>query len=785
MEAISLSHQQRIRVRGTVQGVGFRPTAYRLAVQYDLSGEIFNDSEGVCILVGGSRARIEKFLRRLVSEAPPLAHIESIDCDDYHGSLQPGFRIVQSRPGLAFTAVTADAATCSRCLTEIFDPTNRRYEYPFTNCTHCGPRLSITQAVPYDRCLTSMSEFPMCAECEGEFKDPCNRRFHAQPNACAACGPRVWLEDFAGRPVDAAGVTWHEQAAALLKKGTILAVKGIGGFHLACDAGNDAAVARLRRRKRRYEKPFALMARDIAMVASYCRVSTADRAMLESTAAPIVIMPCRKPAGLADAVAPNQSTYGFMLPYTPLHHLILQHLAMPIVLTSGNVSEEPQCLTNVEAREKLGGIAEYLLLHNREIEHRLDDSVARTIGHSPRLLRRARGFAPAPIPLPEGFGESPVILAFGGELKNTFCLLREGQAVLSQHLGNVEDKGAYDAYTEAISRYQALFRCSPSALAADLHPEYLPSKLARRQARMANAPFIEVQHHHAHLAACMVENGIPRHAPPVLGIALDGLGYGDDGTLWGGEFLLADYRHYRRLGAFQTVPMPGGSRAIVEPWRMACAYLCHTGQWSEWAKRYRALPFFHLVAHKPVPVLRQAMRKNINCPGTSACGRLFDAVASITGLRHEVTYEAQGAIELEAAIDSLEEQESVEPYPFRLDTEGSIATLSTAPLWPPLLEDLAEERPVSDVSARFHQGLARAVREMVHHLDERYGALWQGRIALSGGVFQNRVLAERLNRDLTDDGYRVYTHRRIPTNDGGLSVGQAAVAAAILLSQTR
>lgn len=779
-----------IRVRGTVQGVGFRPTVYRLAVSHGLDGEVFNDSEGVCILISGERKQIDAFLRCLSTGTPPLARIESIDRHEFHGSLEPGFRITESRPGPALTAVSADAATCALCLADIFDPANRRCGYAFTNCTHCGPRLSIVHDIPYDRRSTSMSRFSMCPECAAEFDNPGDRRFHAQPNACVACGPRVWLEKARHDSTDAGDDgAWHERVAALLRCGSILAIKGIGGFHLACDASNDNAVAVLRRRKRRYEKPFALMARDTDMVRSHCHISSAEKALLESPEAPIVILRPHGRRPLAPAVAPHQDTQGFMLPYSPLHHLIMQHMDTPIVLTSGNASEEPQCIDNGEARARLGDIANWLVLHDRDIVNRLDDSVVRSFAHGVQLLRRARGYAPAPLPLPEGFEQSPDMLAFGGELKSTICIVRNGHAIPSQHLGDLESKPVYVAWSDTIRQYEGLFQCSPRMLAADSHPEYLSSKLARQRAEQEDLPLTEVQHHHAHIAACMADNMLPLHAPPVLGIALDGLGFGDDGTLWGGEFLLADYRRCHRLGSFEAVPMPGGSRAIKEPWRMAYAYLFHAGGFSEWAQRYEELPFFRYMAGQPWPVLEQAMRKSINCPESSACGRLFDAVASIAGLRHEVSYEAQGAIELEAIIGRTaageEDCDDDRRYSFRLDTTGGIARLSATPLWPSLLEDLSQGTPLATVSARFHRALARAIIGMVRHLADRSGVQWQRRVALSGGVFQNRVLAERLVRDLTGDGFEVYTHEKVPTNDAGLSLGQAAVAAARLLSQSR
>ncbi len=782
--------REQIRVRGTVQGVGFRPTVYRLAQECELAGEVFNDTQGVCIRVAGHSSKIDSFVDRLHIEVPPLAKIESIERSNFDGTLQAGFRIVASKVGLVRTTVAADATSCADCLTETFDPANRRFLYPFTNCTHCGPRLSIVRAIPYDRQYTSMDTFPMCKKCEFEYLDADNRRFHAQPNACHRCGPRIWLE---GETSEEFRCDEHPQAEfvldeikCLLMAGKILAIKGIGGFHLACDATNEDAVTRLRKRKHRFEKPFALMARDLDVVSLYCKVSSADQALLESVSSPIVIMAMTGPDRLAANVAPFQDTYGFMLPYTPLHHLIMRGLSTPIVLTSGNMSEEPQCVSNDDARKKLSFIADVLVLHNRDIVNRLDDSVARVINGKPQLLRRARGYAPTPVRLPEGFEKSPGVIAFGGELKNTFCFVQDGQAILSQHLGDLENFAAYSAYGDAMQLFESLFQHSPKVLAVDLHPEYLSTKLGKNRAQKDELLMVEIQHHHAHIAACIADNQVPLDAPPVLGIALDGLGYGDDGTLWGGEFMLADYRSYRRVGTFESIPMPGGAKAIVEPWRMAFAYLQHLFDWKTLRQQYASLPFFSYIATKPIDVLQQAIIKNLNCPKTSACGRLFDAVSSVAGLRQQVSYEAQGAIELEALLGGTtherRKESTIDAYRFEIDGHGSLPCIGTKPMWVALLEDLDNKIPVETVSRRFHQGLAEIILEMVNYLTEDTGNPWQNRIALSGGVFQNKSLTELIVSQLINNGYEVYTHQQVPSNDGGLSLGQAAVASARSLS---
>jgi len=764
---------EEIRIRGIVQGVGFRPMVYKVASALGLSGEVCNDGEGVLIRVRAAARAVDAFLDRLRAEAPPLARIDSVRRQPGAMPAVEGFRIVASRPGRARTAVSPDAATCSACRAELDASGDRRYRYPFVNCTHCGPRFSIVSAIPYDRANTSMKDFPMCPDCMREYRDPADRRYHAQPNACADCGPALTLEPAAasfGR--DAA-----EQAAHLLRQGAIVAVKGLGGFHLACDAASERAVSRLRARKRRYEKPFALMARDIGTIRRYCDPGRLECALLASAAAPIVLLPARGPGRLAESVAPGQHCYGFMLPYTPLHHLLLANLPDPIVLTSGNRSQEPQCVGNREARDALGGVADYFLFHDRDIVNRLDDSVARVVGGTPRLLRRARGYAPAPLPLPPGFEKAPPVLAFGGELKSTFCLLRDGHAILSQHLGDLENARAYEAFRKTLALYLQIYDLRPAVLAVDLHPDYLSSKLGRRRAADGGR-IIETQHHHAHIAACLAENGVPLDAPPVLGVALDGLGYGEDGSFWGGEFLCADYRGYRRLACFEPVPMPGGAAAIREPWRMACAYLRRYGSRLPW----ESLPVFRSL-HRRRATLERMIAQGINTPSTTSCGRLFDAVAAVIGLRREVTYEGQAAIELEAVARGATRQGDL-CYSFDIMAghETGCASLSTQPLWPALLADLAAGVSPGRISRRFHQGLAQAVAGMIAHLSKRHGDPWQGRVALSGGVFQNALLTGELLGLLQKSGFQVLSHSRVPANDGGLSLGQAAIAAARTLA---
>ena len=768
-----------IRVRGLVQGVGFRPTVWRLARDCGLSGDVRNDSEGVLIHAWGDAAARERFLSRLRDEAPPLSRIDAMECAplDTRAPRAAGFHIAASDSAGVHTGVVADAATCEACLREIRKPGDRRENYAFTNCTHCGPRLSIVRRIPYDRANTSMAEFAMCPECRREYEDPADRRFHAQPNACAQCGPDLWLERAGDAgPADNADADPIETARNLLKAGQVVAIKGVGGIHLACDATDGEAVARLRRRKWRHRKPFALMARDIDMVRRYCAVGDAEANLLRSPSAPIVLMRANQVERLADEVAPGQCCYGFMLPYSPLHHLLMDAIEAPIVLTSGNRSEEPQCIANQQARDRLGDIADALLLHDREIVNRLDDSVVRVIAGAPSLLRRSRGYAPATMRLPGGFEAAPPVLAFGGQLKSTFCLLREGEAILSQHLGDLENARANAAYRETLDLYLDLFRHCPDVLATDRHPDYLPGTLGRDWAASHALPLVQVQHHHAHLAACLADNGVAMDTPPVLGLTMDGTGYGDDGTVWGGEFLLGDYRGCRRLASMAPVPMPGGAQAIRQPWRMAYAHLCRVFQWTDLQSRCGGQPFFRSLESKPLATLDAMITAGLNCPMTSSCGRLFDSVAAVIGLCQEVTYEGQAAIELEAAVDRNTLHD--EGYPFAVEHHDGLPRLEPGPMWRALLEDLGRGAPAGAMASRFHRGLAAALAAMIEHLQALYGDVWQGRVALSGGVFQNAVLGELLVERLGSMGLEVIRHMRVPANDGGLSLGQACIAAA-------
>ncbi|MBE8965461.1 carbamoyltransferase HypF [Nostocales cyanobacterium LEGE 12452] len=779
---------EEIRVCGTVQGVGFRPTVYRLAKACGLNGDVCNDGQGVLIRVSGSEEVISEFVSRLQTELPPLARINQLTRTIYEGEFKfDNFVISTSVSNAIHTEITPDAATCPQCQKEIFDPFSRFYRYPFTNCTHCGPRLSIIRAIPYDRCNTSMSAFAICSECAGEYHDVENRRFHAQPVACHICGPAAWLERADGKSVTASMFSMLDDVDAvcsLLQKGEIVAIKGLGGIHLACDATQETVVQKLRQRKKRYHKPFALMARDIEIIEQYCIVNAKEKELLTSSAAPIVLLQASDKKQLASSVALGQNTLGFMLPYTPLHHLILRRMNRPIVLTSGNLADEPQCIDNDEAREKLRTIADYFLFHNREIINRVDDSVVRVIGDKVQTIRRARGYAPASISLPPGFHKVPQILAMGSELKNTFCLLREEKAILSQHLGDLENAAAFNTYQDTLNLYLNLFEHQPEIIAIDKHPEYLSSKLGKELANTNKIKVYPVQHHHAHIAACMAENEIPLDSPPVLGIALDGLGYGNDGKLWGGEFLLADYRKFKQLATFKPVAMIGGEQAIYQPWRNTYAQLVAANLWDDCEQKYTDLEIFKFLKNKPLKLLNQLIEKGINSPPASSVGRLFDAVAAAIGIyRDECSYEGQAAIAMEAIVDvsSLNNDKETLIYPFSFSISDSIYCIDSRPMWQALLDDLQQQISQPVMAAKFHKGLANAIVEMVKHLCQENLI---NQVALTGGVFQNCVLLQQVSKRLETLGIKVLTHSLVPANDGGLSLGQAVIAAAKLIHES-
>ncbi len=785
-----------IRVRGLVQGVGFRPTVWRLARRCHLRGWVANDGDGVVIRLCGPPSAIARFVAGLSAESPPLARIDRIDrAPSLPSPEDSAFRIIDSLPTRARTGVVPDAATCPDCRAEVFDPAERRHRYPFANCTHCGPRLSIIEAIPYDRHTTTMRRFRLCPACAAEYHAPDDRRFHAQPIACAACGPRAWLERGDGSPLapDARNTPDPVDAAAsLLLRGKILAIKGLGGFQFACDATNPDAVARLRQRKRRPRKPFALMVRDLDVARACCDLSEPAEAILGSAAAPIVIAaPCGTGRRIAEGVAPGILTLGVMLPNTPLHHLLLQRIDRPIVMTSGNLSDAPQCIDNDEARQMLGGIADAFLMHDRPIARRVDDSIVRIMAGVPRMLRRARGYAPAPLPLPAGFADAPPVLAMGGELKSTFCLLRDGQAILSHHIGDLEDARTFADYARSIEDYRRLFEHAPAIIAVDCHPDYLSTKLGHDLAARERLPVAAIQHHHAHIAACLAENAIPLDAAPVIGVALDGLGYGRDGTLWGGEFVLADYRDCRRLATFKPVAMPGGAQAIHEPWRNTYAHLSAALGWERFALDYADTPLYRFLDAKPRAVLDGMITRGVNAPLASSCGRMFDAAAAAVGLcRERADYEGQAAVEFEVLVDAdaLAHEDEGLAYEFAIERlESSVLpTIEPRPMWQALLDDLRAATPVPVIAARFHKGLAAAIARMVDTLRRGDPAMAPAStVALSGGVLQNRVLLELLIPRLEALGLRVLTHALVPANDGGLALGQAVIAAAQALASSR
>lgn len=768
-------YAEQIRIRGLVQGVGFRPTAWRLANQCQLRGSVCNDAEGVLIHVAGVKAAIDRLVDLLQQERPPLCIIESIQRRVSNSVPSgPGFRIVESRGGQVQTGIVPDAATCSACLEEVRDKDNRRYRYPFTNCTHCGPRLSIMRAIPYDRATTSMAAFEQCPDCLSEYRDPADRRFHAQPNACPVCGPQLWLENGEGIRLAQTGQDPVAQAAALIRSGAILAIKGIGGIHLACDAGNAAAVATLRSRKQRYHKAFALMATDLEMVHQHARVNQQEANLLQRVAAPIVVLDRIGDGGVAAEVAPGQRTLGFMLPYTPLHYLLMASLDRPIVLTSGNRSNEPQVIGNDEARQRLATIADYWLLHDRDIVNRLDDSVVRVMAGESRMLRRARGYAPAPIGLHPDFQSVPPILAMGGELKNSFCLLQEGRAILSQHMGDLENVATLTGYRDSLALYQQLFQHQPGLLVVDYHPDYLSTQWGERTAAEQGVPLERVQHHHAHIAACMAEHGMAPDQPPLLGIALDGLGMGEAGELWGGEFLKIDFLAAQRLGGFLPVAMPGGAKAMYQPWRNTLAHLLAAFDWQELITGFSEIELIRDLQERPLDNLMRMLAQGINSPPASSCGRLFDAVAAAVGVcRDRATHEGQAAIELEALLERGEW--APEDYDCERQWCDDRLELSWRPLWHALLRDLQQGVSKAEIAARFHYGLVRVVCETAQLLCQRHGLTG---VVLSGGVFQNRTLLEGVSQRLSELELNVMSPRQTPANDGGISLGQAAVAAA-------
>jgi hydrogenase maturation protein HypF len=766
-----------VRVDGIVQGVGFRPFVYALASTLSLGGLVGNDADGVFAEVEGTREAIGEFLRRLERDAPPLARVDRVRTRPMAPDGGTGFSIVPSAAGGARQAlVSADTATCADCLRELADPADRRSGYPFINCTNCGPRFTIVRDVPYDRARTTMAGFAMCPACAAEYGDPGNRRFHAEPTCCPACGPALAL---AGPGRDAADGDPVTLAAGLLRDGNILAVKGLGGYHLAVAATSEKAAAALRERKHREDKPFAVMVPDLAGARELCEVDEAAARVLGGARRPIVLLPRRDQGGrpgtarasglgraagtgrsgtaVAEAVAPGNRQLGLMLPYTPLHHLLLRAVGGPIVLTSGNISDEPIAYRDEDAYRRLGGIADAILTHDRAIHIRTDDSVARTFGGREMVLRRSRGYVPEPVAVRVGFRRP--VLACGAELKNTFCLAKGNRAFLSHHIGDLENAETLRSFTEGIGHYRRLFGIEPEVVAYDLHPEYLSTKYALD---LDGVDLAGVQHHHAHIASCLADNG---EAGPVIGVAFDGTGYGTDGTIWGGEFLIADLATFRRAGHLAPVPMPGGAAAVRQPWRMAAAYLdaAYAGD----------VPAGFGVARRNEDrwdSVRALARKGINAPATSSAGRLFDAVSALLGVRDTINYEGQAAIELEQLADPAE------PGAYRAGVSpGEPFQVAGPELIRQAAQDLGRGAEPAVIAARFQHGVVRLIDDGCAAIRDRHGL---ATVALSGGVFQNLTVLGGAVARLEARGFRVLTHARVPCNDGGISLGQAVVAAA-------
>jgi hydrogenase maturation protein HypF len=743
-----------VRVTGTVQGVGFRPFVYSLATRLGLSGFVGNDSEGVFAEIEGSPAAVAEFLAAVERDAPPLARIDQVVCTNMRPYGNSGFTIAPSAPGAERTAlVSADSAMCADCLAELRDPADRRYRYPFINCTNCGPRFTIVADVPYDRPNTTMAPFAMCEPCAAEYHDPANRRFHAQPVCCPACGPRLSLRAADGSPRQDGDPV--QAAAALLRDGQVLAVKGLGGYHLAVDARSEEAAATLRARKHREDKPFAVMAAGLAAARELGEVDQTTAALLASPRRPIVLLP-RRPGAVAAAVAPGNRALGVMLPYTPLHNLLLEAVGGPIVLTSGNLSDEPIAYRDEDAFERLAPIADAFLTHDRAIHIRTDDSVSRVVNGREMLIRRSRGHVPEPVTTARRFPRP--VLACGAELKNTFCLAKDDRAFVSHHIGDLENAATLRSFTEGIEHFGRLFGIEPQVVAYDLHPEYLSTKYALD----LDLDSCGVQHHHAHIASCLADNG---YEGPAIGVAFDGTGYGTDGTLWGGEFLVADLAGFERAGHLEPVPMPGGAAAIRQPWRMAAAYL---------RAAFPGGPPSGLDVVKRnernwAPITSMAER-GVNAPLSSSAGRLFDAVAALLSVRDTINYEGQAAVELEQLADPGE----TGSYRAAI-SDGPSFRIQGASLVQAVTGELAEGTPAPVIAARFHNGIAALIEEGCLLARERHGL---GTVALSGGVFQNLLVTERAAARLEARGFRVLLHSRVPCNDGGISLGQAVVAAA-------
>jgi hydrogenase maturation protein HypF len=744
-----------IEVTGIVQGVGFRPFVYNLAKAHSIQGWVRNNVRGVFIDAESEDGKLESFIHDIGSLAPPLARIESLEVKYLDPFGYKDFEIRKSEDAEdKFVLISPDVATCDQCVSELFSPQDFRYRYPFINCTLCGPRFTIIKDIPYDRHKTTMASFPMCPVCKKEYEDPANRRFHAQPNACPACGPSLTLIDRNGKAVPGDPI---EGTHSLLMQGYIMAVKGLGGFHLSCDAGNVFAVSSLRSRKFREDKPFAVMCRDMEEVKKHCEVSKEEEELMLSRERPIVILEKKNGSAIASAVAPFQDSMGVMLPYSPLHHLLLHGPLKTLVMTSGNVSDEPIAYRNEEALRRLSGIADYFLLHNREIHMRCDDSVLRVFKTNPYILRRARGYVPFPIKLTFPL---ETILACGGELKNTFCLTRGSYAFLSHHIGDLENLETLRSFEGGIEHFKNLFFIKPKIVAYDLHPDYLSTKYALS---LPGVRKIGVQHHHAHIASVMAENGIEGD---VIGVSFDGTGFGLDATIWGGEFLKSSLTDFERLAHLKNVPMPGSSWAIKEPWRMAMVYLAEA--FGEEAETL-GIDFVRRMDFQKWDILKRMMEKKINSPLTSSMGRLFDAVSSLLCIRDKVHYEGQAAVELEM----IAEDGAEEAYPFQIRQSERPLVIDSTEIVRGIVRDLMHGISAPRISGKFHSTVAHLILETCKRIRADEGL---SRVALSGGVFQNMLLLSMAFEKLRASGFEVFIHHLVPTNDGGISLGQAVIA---------
>ena len=748
--------RKKIEIKGIVQGVGFRPTVYRLANEHNLKGTVFNDSTGVRLDIEGKSEDISYFLDELEKNPPPLSSIDEIKSEELPVKGFDEFKIIESEESKERTTlVSPDISICKDCKEELLNPKDRRYLYPFINCTNCGPRFTITEELPYDRKNTTMEIFEMCEECKTEYENPEDRRFHAQPNACSKCGPHLELLDTRGRKQLGNPIN---KAIKLLRKGKIIAIKGLGGFHLACDAKNKKAIHALRERKMRPYKPFALMAKDIEVISEFVNVSDKEKELILSPGAPVVLLTKKEKSILPDNIAPNNKFLGFMLPYTPLHVLLFKNLEV-LVMTSGNRRDEPIAFDNQDVNERLTGIADYFLIHNRDIWIQADDSVCRIVEDSPLLLRRSRGYTPQPLKSP--IGSKKKIIGFGAHKHNTFTISRGNEIFVSHYIGETDNIETIKAFERGIEHFVNFFDIPPDIAVVDMHPDYQATKFGKKWAFEKGKPLIEVQHHHAHIASCLLDNKIDER---VIGVAWDGTGYGADGNIWGGEFLIADLKEYERKAHLQYIPLPGGDITVKEPWRMGAVYL-----YDIFGRSFGRLDidFVKALDRKKWFIIRNMIDKRVNSPFTSSVGRLFDAVSSILGVRSSINYQGQAAIELEMIAEDVDEF-----YKFEIIRGVDTHIVDPKKVIESIIDDITKGVPEGSISGKFHMGLAELIVNVSDLLREETGI---NKVCLSGGVFQNVILRTRASKRLREEEFEVYNHKEIPPNDGGISAGQVAI----------